>query len=1234
MIRIRSQKLLSGVSTLAMLASFGIANPAMATDQTFTGPGIFPEINTIATDTFILVQTGAVIDDDNADPTIIGNSLTNTFNITQAGDVVDINASVLLGNILNSGTFNSTADDGIQLQGFAVVAGGIFNSGRILGGAGAGDAGIEIDASVLAGGIHNTSATSRIIGNTGIAFLNNSVIEGGITNAGTIQGTAAAGISFTDADIDFKGGITNSAGGTIIGAGQGINLDLFDTFQGDISNSGRIEGAGGGTGIWVDGLGTITGDINNSTSGIIIASAAGGRGIAISDGTIDGDLINSGTITAAFNGIHMFGGLLDGEIQNNSTGLITATAATGVAVRLTGGTITGGMDNAGRIIADLVDSTAILIADNTFDGGITNTGTVSANGTGGNAIVITGGGTFTGGIHNTGTGALIRANGNTAILVELPVFDGDITNSGSIVSTLNDAITIDSAVVDFNGDFTNSEGGYISAQFEGFEWGGTNFNGDITNDGSIVAGSSGIRLTGTDFNGSVTNTGYLQADNDGIKVQSATTVTGDITNTSSGTITSLTQDGIDINGTVEGDLDNAGIINGDRNGIDIDGVVEGTIINTGTIIGNTEGGIDLDGAGAAHTITQTAGLISDGGEASYAINMNNSFSDTFNANGGSVEGDIEGGEGNVDNMVTSSGTFAWLYGDGFGFDEFDVDGGTSILGASARGDTGGEGVVVNNANTMNVDGHVYLDDDTTITLNTSLTQGGEGTIEWFLTTDTGNYGVINAPTATLAGEAAVYVDAADFANNNVVADTPFTYEDVIDAGTLNGAFTNSGTVTTSSIFFTATAIEDGGNNIDIVLTRLAMNDALEAAGATESANQEAVAGALEEIYNGGEYQGGEFEDFFTFLFDANSTPEDIQNALDEISGSEYAQNQQMALNITGQFNDILGMRLDQTLGSSTGGGMASLGGRQYADAGTTASDGSASAAGGSHGLNRGPSGVSVWLRGFGQWVNVDADPNAAGYDQDTSGAVGGIDYAVANNATLGVAGSWSKTNSDFDTPGDSTDIDSWQAGAYGSVGFGRFYVDGSASYAAHDVTTLRTIAPPVPNAPFFAEAAYDTTAWTAQGEFGMMFRAGRVNLQPSVGLAYADATADAFTETGDSGAYTLIVDEASAESFASTVALRASGEWKMGRTRVMPEIRIGWRHEFENDPYSFTAVYDELNAVPFTIISSELQQDSAVVRAGATFGLTRNIEVFVNLNGQYSSDAAATNGSGGLRLTW
>jgi outer membrane autotransporter protein len=112
------------------------------------------------------------------------------------------------------------------------------------------------------------------------------------------------------------------------------------------------------------------------------------------------------------------------------------------------------------------------------------------------------------------------------------------------------------------------------------------------------------------------------------------------------------------------------------------------------------------------------------------------------------------------------------------------------------------------------------------------------------------------------------------------------------------------------------------------------------------------------------------------------------------------------------------------------------------------------------------------------------------------------------------------------------------------------------------------------------------------------------------------------------------VQGADGQSFTSTVALRASGQWMMARTPIIPELRIGWRHEYENDPLSFNAAFSDPISPTFTIVSSEIQQDSAVVRAGFTAGVSRNFEVFFNVNGEYNSDASATNAAGGLRVTW
>jgi outer membrane autotransporter protein len=287
-------------------------------------------------------------------------------------------------------------------------------------------------------------------------------------------------------------------------------------------------------------------------------------------------------------------------------------------------------------------------------------------------------------------------------------------------------------------------------------------------------------------------------------------------------------------------------------------------------------------------------------------------------------------------------------------------------------------------------------------------------------------------------------------------------------------------------------------------------------------------------------------------------------------------------------------------------------------------------------MTRGGSGTSVWLRGHGQWVNVDTDPEADGYDQDSNGLIGGVDHAFSANAMAGGAVAYTNTDVDFDEPGDTADVKSWQVGAYGSYGFGKFYLDGVASYAWHDVNAQRTIT--LPSITYLATSAYNASAWSVQGEVGAIWVLGRVNMQPSVALAYTGANTDGFSETVSPSApgIGLVVADSDSDSLATTLALRASGQWMMAKTQVVPDIKLGWRHEFEDGRQSFTANFFEDLTAPasMSIVSSAIQPDSLVVSTGATFGVTRNFEVFFDLNGQYNADASATNASGGVRLTW
>jgi uncharacterized protein with beta-barrel porin domain len=250
---------------------------------------------------------------------------------------------------------------------------------------------------------------------------------------------------------------------------------------------------------------------NISNAGIITAKTA----IAIADGTIQGQIVDSGTILASSYGIFVDsaskisttktaivvnGATLAGGISN--AGTISAASGRGMLLgavfNVTGSTtfrtetiatFGGGISNTGTITASrdgiLVGGNASLvgisnhatITISTFAGGISNTGTISA---GGNGILVGGTATvagrqnqatitistFTNGISNNGTimasGAGIEVGGSASRLhpastaaVTISTFSGGITNSGSIVAKTG--IVVDLHVLNFiNGAIANS----------------------------------------------------------------------------------------------------------------------------------------------------------------------------------------------------------------------------------------------------------------------------------------------------------------------------------------------------------------------------------------------------------------------------------------------------------------------------------------------------------------------------------------------------------------------------------------------------------------------------------------------------------------------------------------------------------------------------------------------------------------------------------------------------------
>jgi outer membrane autotransporter protein len=82
-----------------------------------------------------------------------------------------------------------------------------------------------------------------------------------------------------------------------------------------------------------------------------------------------------------------------------------------------------------------------------------------------------------------------------------------------------------------------------------------------------------------------------------------------------------------------------------------------------------------------------------------------------------------------------------------------------------------------------------------------------------------------------------------------------------------------------------------------------------------------------------------------------------------------------------------------------------------------------------------------------------------------------------------------------------------------------------------------------------------------------------------------------------------------------------------------PYVRASWVHEFMPDR-SIAAAMSILPTGTFIVDGPRAASDAARIEAGSHFYLTRNVALFANFIGEYSSRTSSNAGNGGLRVSW
>lgn len=275
----------------------------------------------------------------------------------------------------------------------------------------------------------------------------------------------------------------------------------------------------------------------------------------------------------------------------------------------------------------------------------------------------------------------------------------------------------------------------------------------------------------------------------------------------------------------------------------------------------------------------------------------------------------------------------------------------------------------------------------------------------------------------------------------------------------------------------------------------------------------------------------------------------------------------------------------------------------------------------------------AWLRGFGGSGEFEVSAGADDQRMQMGGLAAGYDYALRPDLTAGVLFVLSEATLRQDTPASRTNIDSWQLGLYARYRRDQLYLDGTVTYADHDVSTRRNLALGV-NATD-TRANFGGHTWNMRAESGYQFEflpAAQLRLMPFFALQYSRQSFNAYSERGG-GALALVVNNSSEVSVRSELGLRLARTWlSTGERELETYTYAAWAHEFTGQSNLAARYASAPVGLGFTIRGTNPARNAANFGAGFHFSGGENLRLFAGFDGEADRRQSTYGASIGLRF--
>lgn len=260
-------------------------------------------------------------------------------------------------------------------------------------------------------------------------------------------------------------------------------------------------------------------------------------------------------------------------------------------------------------------------------------------------------------------------------------------------------------------------------------------------------------------------------------------------------------------------------------------------------------------------------------------------------------------------------------------------------------------------------------------------------------------------------------------------------------------------------------------------------------------------------------------------------------------------------------------------------------------------------------------GPVFWGEALAAAGRTDAAGDAASFERSAAGFIGGIESSVGD-WLVGLTAGYGRSDFSVADRASSATGDTYQLGIYGGTTFGDLGLKLGAAFAAHDISTERSVVFPAFSEQLSAE--YGARTLQAYGELDYRFDLGAAVLSPFAGLAVVSHSTDAFTETGGTNA-ALSAERSSSQNAFTTLGVRVTAPLSLGEATGELHAQLGWQHALADTQTAIQLAIP--TGAAFDSIGVPIAKDALSLEAGLDLALSADATLTASYSGQLAEGA-------------